>query len=41
MKTNLIIVNNSQKMLDKYNSDLFTSPNNFSSFYNNSNFSDE
>ena len=33
--------NNSQMMLDKYNSDLFTSPNNFSSFYNNSNFSDE
>lgn len=34
--------NNSQMMLDKYNSDLiFTSPSNFSSFYNNSNFSDE
>ena len=34
--------NNSQMMLDKYNSDLiFTSPNNFSSFYYNSNFSDE
>ena len=34
--------NNSQMMLDNYNSDLiFISPNNFSSFYNNSNFSDE